>query len=421
MPYTPPIRHSSSPSSSSSSASSYSYSTPPSPASSFSSSAVSVDANRTPERSLPIPSAPHHALHTLTFLCAEAMGARTLQDTHTEKSNVAAGAPITPPPRQVVKHQYRGITTITPASINQDRHFLGRKDKTSTELRQLANWLLHSNCSQAGVGFDVKDQKTSSDDCWSSFSTGVLGRRLRASQGGCGGGLLPAHFIGEHQSFPSNSQDKVDQWRGARERRKFTDPVRPAIHPCVHRRSASAPTSPKAVHFGPVLEDVRFFNQAERPIAVSAGSSPIMDRSSCHFSLLPQELGPYEWELSTPNLPRSRVSQETAPVRLYRVYLSNDSMNLLGTVVVANLAYHKSVVCRFTMDFWNTISEVTAQHCREIEGYDVFKFTVGLAELVDLEMKPMFLCVRYNVNGQEFWDNNSSLNVQLDFRKRPLR
>ncbi|KAM6510179.1 protein phosphatase regulator gac1 [Fusarium falciforme] len=146
-----------------------------------------------------------------------------------------------------------------------------------------------------------------------------------------------------------------------------------------------------------------------------------MDRSSCYFSLPPQELGPYEWELSTPNLPRSRVSQETAPVRLYRVYLSNDSMNLLGTVVVANLAYHKSVVCRFTMDFWNTIPEVTAQHCREIEGYDIFKFAVGLAELVDLEMKPMFLCVRYNVNGQEFWDNNSSLNCQLDFRKRPLR
>ncbi|KAJ3456250.1 hypothetical protein MRS44_016273 [Fusarium solani] len=171
MPCTPPIRHSSSPSSSSSSTSSYSYSTPPpSPYSSFSSSAVSVDANRTPERPLPIPSAPHHALHTLTLLCAEAVGARTLQDTHTEKSHVAAGAPITPLPRQPVKHQYQGITTITPSSINQeDRHFLGRKDKTSTELRQLVNWLLRSNCSQAGVGFDVKDQKTSSDDGRSSF------------------------------------------------------------------------------------------------------------------------------------------------------------------------------------------------------------------------------------------------------------
>uniref|UniRef100_A0A8H7K1I1 CBM21 domain-containing protein n=1 Tax=Bionectria ochroleuca TaxID=29856 RepID=A0A8H7K1I1_BIOOC len=32
----------------------------------------------------------------------------------------------------------------------------------------------------------------------------------------------------------------------------------------------------------------------------------------------------------------------------------------------------------------------------------------------------MFLCVRYSVNGQEYWDNNNSANFQVDFRKKYL-
>ncbi|KAK2122413.1 hypothetical protein NOF04DRAFT_1196456 [Fusarium oxysporum II5] len=38
-----------------------------------------------------------------------------------------------------------------------------------------------------------------------------------------------------------------------------------------------------------------------------------------------------------------------------------------------------------------------------------------LTECTDLEYKPMFLCIRYVVGGQEFWDNNSYANFQVDF------
>ena len=31
----------------------------------------------------------------------------------------------------------------------------------------------------------------------------------------------------------------------------------------------------------------------------------------------------------------------------------------------------------------------------------------------------MFFCVRYNVNGQEFWDNNNFINYRVDFTKWP--
>jgi hypothetical protein len=31
----------------------------------------------------------------------------------------------------------------------------------------------------------------------------------------------------------------------------------------------------------------------------------------------------------------------------------------------------------------------------------------------------MFMCIRYNVDGQEYWDNNDSVNYQVDFHKVP--
>lgn len=30
----------------------------------------------------------------------------------------------------------------------------------------------------------------------------------------------------------------------------------------------------------------------------------------------------------------------------------------------------------------------------------------------------MFFCVRYNVGGQDYWDNNNSINYQVDFSKK---
>lgn len=202
-----------------------------------------------------------------------------------------------------------------------------------------------------------------------------------------------------------------------RERSKSDERVRPVLRPCGHRRSLSMPSLSKNVHFEHNLEDVCYFEKSEPPLAVSEGSSPVGE--------FQEEAHLYEWNFSTPNFPYA-ASQNSMLVRLERVYFSNDHMALLGSIVVANLAYEKSIICRFTMDYWKTISEVEAQHyrgsrCVKGQSYDQFIFSILLSEVIDLESKPLFLCIRYKVNGQEFWDNNSDRNFQIDFKKRLIR
>ncbi|PFH57094.1 hypothetical protein XA68_15512 [Ophiocordyceps unilateralis] len=217
-------------------------------------------------------------------------------------------------------------------------------------------------------------------------------------------------------------------------RKKSGELVRPALRPSSHRRPSSVPGTPifsKAVHFDSHLEHVRHFLQVDRPLAVSAGSSPIDNHESDSEYPFPEVKSgvrspPYEWELVTTNFPRQVRLRNTLPVRLERVWLSADHRSLLGSVCVANMAFHKHVTCRFTFDYWKTVSEVGAEYGHEIRPYDGpathdrFNFSIRLSDVVNLESKTLYFCVRYSVSGQEFWDNNDSTNFQVDFKKKHL-
>jgi hypothetical protein len=218
-------------------------------------------------------------------------------------------------------------------------------------------------------------------------------------------------------------------------RKKSGELVRPALRPSSRRRPSSMPGTPifsKAVHFDSHLEHVRHFLQVDRPLAVSAGSSPADNYESDNEYPFPgQERSgvrspPYEWEIQTCNFPHDSPIRKSYPVRLERVWLSSDQKSLLGSVVVANLAFHKAVTCRFTLDYWKTTSEIAAEYSHEVRpketplGLDRFTFSIKLADTANLASKTLFFCIRYSVNGQEFWDNNGSANFQVDFRKKHL-
>ena len=215
-------------------------------------------------------------------------------------------------------------------------------------------------------------------------------------------------------------------------RKKSGELVRSALRPS-QRRSTSVPgtpTFPKAVHFDSNLEHVRHFLQVDHPLAVSAGSSPNFEYAEYPFPHSedgqPARLGPPEWELIASNFPTDSIPRNSLPVRVERIWLSNDSKSMLGSVAVANFAYHKLVACRFTFDEWNGVSEVAAEYTSEVcprssaQGYDRFTFTIKLSNLTHLETKTLLFCIRYNVHGQEYWDNNNNANFQVHFRKRNL-
>lgn len=217
-------------------------------------------------------------------------------------------------------------------------------------------------------------------------------------------------------------------------RKKSGELVRPALRPASMRRRPSSmpgtPTYAKAVHFQDnSLEHVRHFLQVDRPIAVSAGSSPVepCDEEN-EFPFGDDEPStrspPYEWEIRLTNFPQASVERAALPVRTEMVYLSPDNKILQGDVVVRNLAFHKLVVARFTLDYWKTTSEVVAEYNNDVRkkqatpNCDLFTFRIKLEDQANLENKTMFFCIRYSVSGHDFWDNNSSVNYQVDFSKK---
>ncbi|KAL8932505.1 MAG: hypothetical protein Q9211_006276, partial [Gyalolechia sp. 1 TL-2023] len=218
-------------------------------------------------------------------------------------------------------------------------------------------------------------------------------------------------------------------------RKKSGELVKPVLtRGGLRRRPSSMPGTPtysKAVHFDPTsLENVRTFCGNDRPIVVSAGTSPAEQYANeieFPFGDDPAESRrpAFEWEIRLSNFPRETVERTLAPVRVERIYLSSDNKNLMGAVTVANLAFHKTVVVRFTLDYWKTTSEVVADYNNDVRrkqldhGHDRFLFSIKLEDQANLENKTLFFCVRYNVNGQEYWDNNNSMNYQVDFAKRP--
>jgi hypothetical protein len=275
-----------------------------------------------------------------------------------------------------------------------------------------------------------------------SFSTGSLGE-LKV-----GGNRRFTHTRSATEPHISISKSASSSGTGSEEdsdeerlrkpqmvRKKSGELVRPALRPASRRRPSSMPGTPtfsKVVHFDSHLEHVRHFLQVDRPLAVSAGSSPVDNyESDAEYPFSSDERSstrtpPFEWEIIMTNFPVETPVRKAQPVRLERVWLSNDQKSLVGSIAVANLAFQKLVMCRFTLDYWKTTSEVAAEYVCEIRGVDTpytqdrFNFTIKLSDLANLEAKTLYFCIRYTVNGQEHWDNNNGTNFQVDFRKKML-
>ena len=237
----------------------------------------------------------------------------------------------------------------------------------------------------------------------------------------------------EEEASDDDSESRSRRTKPPMLRKKSGELVRPALRPASAKRRPSSmpgtPTFSKAVHFDSHLEHVRHFLQVDRPLAVSANSSPVEAYDSDNEfpfddGSAPARAPPFEWEIVVSNFPADTPLRLAQPVRVERVFLSADNKTLIGSVAVANLAFNKWVVARFTLDYWKTTSEVVAEFNNDVrapkhtDGHDRFNFNIKLADLANLEAKTMFFCVKYCVNGQEYWDNNNSTNYQIDFRKK---
>ncbi|ESA43466.1 hypothetical protein NCU08779 [Neurospora crassa OR74A] len=253
-------------------------------------------------------------------------------------------------------------------------------------------------------------------------ANGVTNRRFSHNRSATESNIVLNKSMETSLTGSDEDTDEERQRKPPMVRKKSGELVRPALRPPSRRRPSSMPGTPtfKAVHFDSHLEHVRHFLQVDRPLAVSAGSSPVDSYDSDteypfngNGNANDQSQArqpPFEWELVLSNFPADTPLRKAQP----------------GSVAVVNLAFHKSVTCRFTLDYWKTTSEVSAEYMSQIVpsesplGQDRFNFTIKLSDMANLESKTLYFCIRYNVNGQEFWDNNNGMNFQIDFRKKAL-
>lgn len=156
------------------------------------------------------------------------------------------------------------------------------------------------------------------------------------------------------------------------------------------------------------LEHVRLFLKTQKPLAVRAGDPKrSMPALTAKF----------------PNWPEKVVmtrQRDDAMVRMEAVQLvdqdDDDMVILTGRCRVANIAFHKRVVVRYTTDYWQSYHETEAAYREPIGAsantWDRFTFSINLEQ----QQSPctVYMVLRYTVHDNEFWDNNEGLNYQVD-------
>ncbi|ORY34917.1 putative phosphatase regulatory subunit-domain-containing protein [Naematelia encephala] len=125
--------------------------------------------------------------------------------------------------------------------------------------------------------------------------------------------------------------------------------------------------------------------------------------------------------------PDARGALRDEHVVLERVELVNTlgHLSLKGQAIVRNVSFRKWVAVRFTMDHWQTVSETSGLHMVHIpssttgdEGWDRFSFTIKLDDYKrKLEERQLILCIRFSVEGQDWWDSNNGMNYNFNFKK----
>ncbi|KZT11126.1 carbohydrate-binding module family 21 protein [Laetiporus sulphureus 93-53] len=205
--------------------------------------------------------------------------------------------------------------------------------------------------------------------------------------------------------------------------------------------SKSEPNTPshiKSVHFDAKLEHVKLFLAEQKPAAVSRDGSPTTDTSGTEndwpgwiygAESRGRETKKGALVMEVMNMPerkekKEKLTEKTADktdVLLEEFVLSADGTSANGRVRVRNIAFEKWVAIRFTFDWWQTTSEVTAKYVQTLPGgvFDVFAFTIRLGDmLARIEEKTLFLAVRYTAAGKEIWDNNGGENYRARFARR---
>ncbi|KAI8080031.1 putative phosphatase regulatory subunit-domain-containing protein [Halteromyces radiatus] len=165
------------------------------------------------------------------------------------------------------------------------------------------------------------------------------------------------------------------------------------------------------------LEQVRLFIKTQTPLAVRKGDPPLLTQQVRYDIQYPG--WPSKWTLYK-SLSQSAIRMES--VQLMDHPHHGLTKVLFGRCRVSNLAYEKQVIIRYSFDYWQTYQEINAIYREPIAStsntWDRFTFEIGFPSTSTT--MTCWIALRYNVNGQEFWDNNDGKNYQVDILRTNL-
>ncbi|KAM6053988.1 protein phosphatase 1 regulatory subunit 3D [Chlamydotis macqueenii] len=225
----------------------------------------------------------------------------------------------------------------------------------------------------------------------------------------------------------------------------------PALRPIIRRRARSLPTSPErrkqvavqcqvpgcqsrmnrvrfADALGLELTEVKVFQAGEDPSIPLHVLSRLSINSDLWYSSSDLE---FTMQCLVPDFQQpadcmdfsSRLQEQQ--VCLERV--ASSDLGLSGTIQVRNVAFEKRVSVRYTFNQWKSLHEVCAHWHNSIpekngqDQVDVFTFFLPVPPFLLQVCSVVQFAARYQVNGQEYWDNNRGKNYSLTCRTHPLK
>ena len=102
-------------------------------------------------------------------------------------------------------------------------------------------------------------------------------------------------------------------------------------------------------------------------------------------------------------------------VMLENCLVDDQILTVTGTIRVANICFHKSVLLRCTVNNWLTHDDVHACYVlNSNDGItDRFSFTLSVPQYFGVGNRLEF-CILYAIEGAEFWDNNYGANYIIE-------
>lgn len=207
----------------------------------------------------------------------------------------------------------------------------------------------------------------------------------------------------------------------------------------------------KLVRFASRLENVKTFHGRDSPLAVSLTSSPVGLPSHVDFDLDDYFSARGHWadfgldndsdscldsedsdtfsnftkdrtyKISSSNFSAAHsIYDKTDSVYLQLAVVGADKKLLVLLVMCRNLAFEKKLSVKLTFNNWHSCLILNnASYVKSFPSvnYDCFKVVLPLVRLPSAVAAQF--CIKYSVDGQDFWDNNGGQNYLFSMMANP--